>query len=223
MDNNQQTPLATHNQAQSASKTSGLAITGLVLGIVGILGSWIPILNNVAFFIAILGLIFGIIGLVVTLKGTRTGKGLAIAAIVISVVAGGVVLATQYMFTKAVDEVSEEVDKELDKMSGGATEDILANSLDVEIGTFEATTDEYNFTETKLPVTVTNKLKEAKSFSVTVEAADTDGNRINTDIVYVDNLAPGQSYSSDIFTLVSSDEVEKYQNATFKVIEASEF
>ena len=208
---------------QPPAKTSGLAIVGLILGIVAILGSWIPILNNAAFFIAILGLIFGIIALVSIMKGKSSGKSMAIAAIVVSIVAGGIVLVTQHMFSEAIDEVVKEVDENLDKATGDATDEVLANSLDVQIGTFEATTDEYGFTETKLTVTVTNKLDEKKSFDVTIEAADADGNRMDTDTVYVSDLAPGQSYSEDIFTLVSSDDVEKYQNATFKAIEASEY
>ena len=33
-------------------KTSGLGIAALILGVVGLVGSWIPILNNVSAFIA---------------------------------------------------------------------------------------------------------------------------------------------------------------------------
>lgn len=43
---------------------SGLAIAGLVLGIVGVCTSFIPIVNNISFIMGILGAIFGIISLV---------------------------------------------------------------------------------------------------------------------------------------------------------------
>lgn len=83
---------------------SGLAIAGLVLGIVAVATSFIPIVNNASFFIAIVGLILGIIGFVQTRKGTKSGSGLAIAAIVLNIVAFVVVLATQAMYSAAIDE-----------------------------------------------------------------------------------------------------------------------
>ena len=64
----------------TSPKKSGLGITALVLGIVAIVGSWVPILNNFSAFLAVLGAIFGIIGLVVIAKsnGAKGGKGIAI-------------------------------------------------------------------------------------------------------------------------------------------------
>ena len=67
---------------------SGMAIAGFVLGIIALLTSFLPIINNLSFFLAILGLIFGIVGMVGISKGKKSGKGLAIAAIVICVVSG---------------------------------------------------------------------------------------------------------------------------------------
>lgn len=230
--NAQPAPYGAVNPMQPAKKGAGLAIAGLVLAILGLLGSWIPLLNFGALAIAVIGLIFGIIGLVLALKGTHGGKGLSIAAIIVSVLAVGVVIVSNIAYSAVLDEVNQEVQREIqrgaddfeseiDKMSGDATEDILANSLDVKIGTFEIKEDEY-WTDTKLPVTITNKLSEARNFSITVEATDADGNRLDTDMMYVDKLGPGQSYSDDLFYFVSQDEIEKYKNATFTVIEATE-
>ena len=74
-------------------RTSGLAIAGFIIAILAILGSWVPILNNVSFFFAIISLIFGIIGLIAIRKGKRIGQGLAVATIILSVLTFVVVLA----------------------------------------------------------------------------------------------------------------------------------
>lgn len=106
-----QTPqyTASHATSQdmrySAPKTtSAMAITGLVIGIIALLTSFIPIVNNISFFLAILAAIFAIVGLVSAVRGTRAGKGLAIAALAISIVAGAIVLVTQAAYSAALDD-----------------------------------------------------------------------------------------------------------------------
>lgn len=83
-----------------------MAIAGFVLGIIALLTSFLPIINNLSFVLAILGLIFGIVGMVGISKGKKSGKGLAIAAIVICVVSGAVVLGTQSMYSAALDSAA---------------------------------------------------------------------------------------------------------------------
>lgn len=95
---------------QAPKKTSGLGIASLVLGIIAIIGSWVPILNNVSFLLAIVGLVLGIVGIVSIRKGKAGGKGLTIAAIIINVVAIVIVICTQWVFGKALDEVSKDLD-----------------------------------------------------------------------------------------------------------------
>ena len=56
-----------------------------------------------------------------------------------------------------------------------------------------------------------------------MEAVDQNGNRINQDYVYANNLTAGQSQDFDIFQFVSSDQIEAMQNATFNIVEASAY
>ncbi len=84
--------------------TSAMAIAGLVLGIVALVTSWMPILNNGSFFLALLGAIFAIVGLTATLRRTRSGKGLAIAGLVICIIACAAVLAAQQATSKAIND-----------------------------------------------------------------------------------------------------------------------
>lgn len=102
---------------------SGMAIAGFVLGIIALLTSFLPIINNLSFFLAILGLIFGIVGMVGISKGKKSGKGLAIAAIVICVVSGAVVLGTQSMYSAALDSaVSSSTTTSTSASSAASTE-----------------------------------------------------------------------------------------------------
>lgn len=66
---------------------SGLAIAGLVLGILAILGAFVPILNIFTAPFAIIGLILAIVGFVGVNKGKHSGRGIAIAGIVLGAVA----------------------------------------------------------------------------------------------------------------------------------------
>ncbi len=86
-------------------RTNPLAITGLVLAIVGLVLCLVPVINLLAAVLALAGLVLGVTGLVKarTLGGDR---GLSIAAIVLSVVAGIGVVVSQIFFVAALDELS---------------------------------------------------------------------------------------------------------------------
>ena len=64
-----------------------LGILATIFGAIALLGSWIPFINYLSFFIAIVAFILGIIGLIVNLKKRKTmaiiGTALSIASIVL--------------------------------------------------------------------------------------------------------------------------------------------
>lgn len=71
----------------AGQRTSGKAITAMVLGIVGTCISWIFLLNIVAFLTGILAIIFGFLGKkeVDANPTLVTGKGMAITGIVLGI------------------------------------------------------------------------------------------------------------------------------------------
>lgn len=86
-------------------KTNVPAVTGLVLAIVGLVLCLIPFINFFAAVLALAGLVLGVIGLVKA--GTLgNGKGMSIAAIIMSVVAGIGVVVSQIFFVAALEELS---------------------------------------------------------------------------------------------------------------------
>ena len=140
-----------------------------------------------------------------------------VATVVLGIIAIVITLGAQKTASDALDAVSNS----LDTATGSNTEEVLANSVNVELGDFEVTEGEYGLNETKMTVKVTNKTNETKSFTIQVEATDAEGNRINQDYIYANNLTAGQSQKFDTFQYVESDKIDAMKDATFKVIEAS--
>ncbi|MFI8522843.1 FxLYD domain-containing protein [Promicromonospora sukumoe] len=206
------------------------AITGFILALVALFLCLIPIINNFAAGLAVLALIFGIVGLIRTRRGRSHYRGLAIAAIIVSVVATGGVIGSQAFYVSTIDAVSEgvdeagaEFDSDMDKMDGSATEEILKNNLTVKIGSFEATTDDLGMVESTLPVKITNKADKPYSYDVSVEAVDKSGDRIEEDLATTNTLKPGQSQSFDLFLAPAEKNVDKLESAKFQVFEVSQY
>lgn len=93
----------------ASAPRSAMAVAGLVLGIVALATSFVPIVNNASFFIALIGAVFAVVGIVAAVRGTRTGRGMAIAALVASAVAIAVVFATQSLYGAAVDAAVDDL------------------------------------------------------------------------------------------------------------------
>lgn len=201
-------------------RKSGLAIAGFIIAILAILGSAIPIFNNVSFFFAVVSLVFGVIGLIAIKKGKRVGQGLAIATIILSVLTFVVVIATQSFFSKVADDVSNSVNETINDFDGTNTEKLLETSVEVAIGEFAVTNDGF-MDSTELPVTVKNKASEKASYSVKIEAIDANGTRIADDILYINDLNAGQSVAEKAFTFVESSKIESLKTATFKILEVT--
>ena len=84
-----------------------LGILAIVFGGIALVGSWMPLINNLSFIIAILALILGIIGLFINKKRQKT---LAIIGTAIAVVSMAIVLITQSMYANALNNVSKNVE-----------------------------------------------------------------------------------------------------------------
>lgn len=200
----------------------GFAIAALVLGIVAAATSFMPIINNASFFIALIGLILAIVAIVGIRKGKNSGKGLAVAGLVLSIVAGLLVLGTQAFYSAVLDEAVDQSTQQLNKMTGDATDDILGVDVEVTIGDYSINKDQYGLVKSDLPVTVKNLLNEPASFWINVEAVDANGSRINDDTVIVNDLGAGQSTKLEAFAFVNSDDYEAMKNASFNIISVSE-
>ena len=91
-----------------------LGILAIIFGALALLGSWMPIINNFSFILAILALVFGLIGFAVNRKRPKT---LAIIGTVLAVVSIAIVLVTQAMYAKSLDKVSKDVEQAVSSAS----------------------------------------------------------------------------------------------------------
>ena len=92
----------------AGKQSSGLAIAGLVLGIIAAVTSFLPIINNISFFIGIIGGLFALIALIGAVRGKHAAKGLSVAGLVLAIVSCAIVLVTQSAYKAAIDKVVDE-------------------------------------------------------------------------------------------------------------------
>lgn len=208
--------------SRDEKETTGFATAALVLSIIGVVLSFIPLINNAAFVLGALALIFAIVAL-----AKKKSIAMAIVSLVLAVAAMGITIAMQKSISDAFDKAGEEINKageemqqSADDMSGKNTEDVLKNDVQVDLGEFAATQDEYGFGSSKLVVTVTNKTAEKKSFTIQIEAVDADGKRIVEDTIYANDLGAGQSQDFEAFTLVQPTDFDALKAAEFKIVSA---
>lgn len=207
--------------AASATKApkSIAAIVGLILGIIALVLSAMPIINNFAFILGIVGLIFGIVGVVGTRDKKKSGKGIAIASVIVAALACVIVLASQAVYSAALDETGAQ----LDKATGDATKEILGSEVDVTLGDLTMKKGSYGMVESSMPITVKNLTDESHSYQIQVEAVNASGDRITQDYAYMNDLAAGQSQTIKAFTYVSSDEYDAMKKATVKLVSVSQY
>ena len=91
-----------------------LGILAIIFGAIALFGSWMPIINNLSFVIAILALILGLIGLAINRKRQ---KMLAIIGTVLAVVSMVIVIATQLMYARALNNAAKSVEETVSSVS----------------------------------------------------------------------------------------------------------
>lgn len=213
-----QSPAPAPAPAEPAGK-SGLAIAGLVLGIVAMATSFMPIINNASFFIGLIGLVLGIIGFVQTRKGTKSGAGLAIAAIVLNVVACVVVLASQAFYSSVLDEAMNSAGISTSASSSSASQGAAAQASPaqaaesdyaVTIDSATLGTDYQGNPAVIVTYSWTNDSDKATSFAVALHAkCFQDGVQCDTAIVtgtdsnYMTEIKPGASTTVQLAYTVS--------------------
>lgn len=99
-----QPPVQQPIQPAQPQRTTVCGIVGIVFGALAVVLSFIPIINNLAFVLALVGFVLGIIAIVGVIRGKKQGKALSIVAIVLSVIAMVVTLSMQSAASKAFDE-----------------------------------------------------------------------------------------------------------------------
>jgi hypothetical protein len=129
-------------QPGPAKPSNGLATAGFVLGLLGLLGSFIPVLNIGAMVIGVVGAVLAAVGLTKA-KKSGAGKGLAIAGVVLGVLALIISIVINVAFANAVDDAVNDVtetsvEAPADEADDAATDD----AADEEAATDDAAEEE---------------------------------------------------------------------------------
>mgnify|MGYP000871592794 CR=1 FL=1 len=204
-------------------KRSISSVIALIVACVALILSPVPIVNNFAFVLALISLIFSIVGIVKTRNGKLTGRKTSAIALIITIIAGAVVLGSQSFYGNEIDKAGKEVQKSIDKSTGNSTATILKNDVSVTLGEFSVSTDNYGLVTSELPVTVTNKLNSPKTYSIDIEIVDSSGKRLDKDTVYADKLWAKQTQDFKAFQYIDPGKVEAFKAGKFKIVSVSEY
>lgn len=82
----EQAPATVETPAAEVNEGKGFSIAALVLGILGIVGSWIPVVSYFTLICAILGIIFGIKGKKMSAAANGKPSGMATAGFVLGII-----------------------------------------------------------------------------------------------------------------------------------------
>ncbi len=185
----------------TARPSNGLGTAGFVVGLIGLVFSFIPLIGVVAWPLVILGIVFSAVGIAKASKGRATNKGLAIAGLVVSVVGLVICVLWVAVWNKAVDDVEKEANREaviVYQVSGDAP------SADVTYTTFGDSMSTSQETVTTLPwakeVTTTGLVKEGQL----IVSTGADGGSV-TCTVTVDGKEVRTATASGAFAMASCD------------------
>lgn len=159
-------------------KFVGLAWSSLILGIVGLVFSPLPIINNISALVAVVGIVLAFIAVF----GSRTwlaliGGGLCVLAVVVTVV-------KQDHDVAKLDETFGELGKSMGN-DPAAMGDVAVSDCSV--------TNEYGFASTRGTVTIKNTTGQTQSYMATISVNDASGARVGEINAVSNSLGAGQS------------------------------
>lgn len=137
-----------------------------------------------------------------------------------------VVFATSLFNNIFFNNISNDIESNIpaigDVFREETTDKILEKDVDVSFGEFKVTNNG-DYSETSLDITVKNKAEKQCTYYITIEAVDANGARIDTDMIYADRLGAGQEIYLKAFEYVDQEKLNQFKNATFKVLEINKY
>lgn len=127
-----------------------LGILAIVFGALALLGSWVPIINNLSFVIAIVGLVLGGVGLYINRQNTKV---LAIVGTALSVGSILIVIGTQMIYGQAIKTAGEvtktviEASSEIEEAASSASSELKEVTSSASSAVEEITEGEFKWTK----------------------------------------------------------------------------
>ena len=110
-----------NNQHNEYKHLSGLGVSALVLGIISIVFSFVPIINNLCIVLGVLAIVFAGCSFRSTgKKGNKRGHGMVVAGLILGILSIVITLAMQASFSASFDKATESINKASKKMDNMA-------------------------------------------------------------------------------------------------------
>jgi hypothetical protein len=140
-------------------------MTALGVAIAALLLCWIPIVNNVVFFLGVVALILSVIAYRRARKGKAEGRGMAFAAILISVLSVVGVFATQAYYGSVLDDLGEAIEGGTDSTPSESDKKESAEAQTLAIGESAKVGSEYTVAVTKVNPKANRVVARANEFN----------------------------------------------------------
>lgn len=192
---------------------SAASIVALALGIIALVTSFLPIINNLSFVLALVGAVFAVIGLVGVLRGKKGGRGFSIAAVIVNVLAIAIVLGTQSAYSSAIDEATKgTISTEDGSSAAAASTSAESTTADkYSIADEQMTGDDYT---TTISGTFTNLTDSQLGYvSVSYNLFDADGNQLGTAYANTSNLDAGGTWKFEAVGMYDQAKIASYKLA----------
>lgn len=155
---------AASQRGQDSGSGKGLAMTALGVAVAALLLCWIPIVNNVVIFLGIIAFILSVIAYRRARQGKAEGRGMAFAAILISVLSVIGVFATQAYYGSVLDDLGEAFESGADSTPSESDKEEAAEAKTLGLGE-SARVGEYTVAVTKVNPTANKVVARTNEFN----------------------------------------------------------
>ncbi|WP_195555702.1 DUF4190 domain-containing protein [Weissella cibaria] len=152
-----------------------VGIIALVFAILGLVLSWVPIVNNIAAVFAVIGIILGVIALIINRKNKKT---IALVSTILAIVSIIIVLVTQSIYSHAVDTVRTST-----STASSSTKSSSSLSSETDKNTIEVNYTDYD-------------VKDSKTYTVNYTDNTWSAANVKINSVTVYKLAKAYTYDS---------------------------
>lgn len=180
--------------------SNGLATASLVLGIIGTVLAIIPIVGMIGALVGGVGLVLGVFGYLAA-KTRGTGKGKAIAGLVLGLASITVFALITGATVAAVDSAVKSADKSIADRADTSTSTDVSDNDELKDATVGKPV-RGQFGDVSVKVTVTNSSKNKSDYMATVVFESPDGKtQYGTGPLMINGLEPGQTKVEDVMMM----------------------
>ncbi|HEY2834634.1 MAG TPA: hypothetical protein VGJ14_19600 [Sporichthyaceae bacterium] len=199
-----------------------LGRVSVACGLFALVCAMVPPARTLGLLTCFVGILLGLITAARGRRNRRDGVEVAWAGLVLAVLSGVGLVASQAAFGSVADTNPTAGPSAAPGVPAPspAVANVLGTVITVSFGSPRTELEDTGKHMVSVPVTVTNINGHAGSYDLTFQALDSKGRLITTDSAYVPNLDGRQSAQLRVFNIVNDTLVPQLMKARFRVVEA---